>query len=100
MEGETYDICDLTFVNYEASSMGRVRRVGSAHDLTQWGKGGRHSIVTLCKSKDEQLKILVHKLVSTAFLERPDGQRYINHIDGDTRSNALSNATCSRSTTP
>ena len=76
---------------YAVSSLGNVRRIGSSSCLMLWGGGDRHLIASLYKSKNIQTKIPVHRLVSDAFLERPEGKRYVHHIDGNSRNNAASN---------
>jgi hypothetical protein len=56
-----------------------------------WGGGDRHLIARLYKSKDIQMKIPVHRLVSDAFLERPAGKCYIHHIDGNKNNHVVRN---------
>ena len=84
-------MCTLSFDADEASNLGRVRRRGSGQCLVLWNEGGNHTIASLYKSKDIQTKIPVHKLVSDAFMERPEGKVYIHHIDGNKGNNAVNN---------
>ena len=91
VEEEWRSVYTLCFDAYEVSSLGRVRRRGSSCCLALWGGGDCHVIASLYKSRDIQMKIPVHRLVSDAFLERPEGKRYINHIDGNKNNNSASN---------
>ena len=59
--------------------------------MVLWSGVGNYTIASLYKSKNIQAKVPVHRLVSDAFIERPEGKVYIHHIDGNKRNNAVNN---------
>lgn len=80
---------------YEASSLGRIRslnyrrsgKVGVLHprknrwgylEVTLWHNGGRCTVS-------------VHKLIATAFLEKPKLAEVVNHKDGNKTNNRVDN---------
>lgn len=89
---------------YEVSNEGRVRTsenkvtYSERHGKRSWkqrilkqkiGKDDCHR-VTLYKDKKAKT-LLVHRLVAIAFLDKPDGKDYINHLDGNRNNNYLLN---------
>jgi hypothetical protein len=81
---------------YEVSNIGRVRRVC----------GGRGSIagrILTCKTapngyqhvdlsiQDKKTRFLIHRLVATAFLGKPDFNAEVNHKDGIKTNNRMEN---------
>jgi hypothetical protein len=52
------------------------------------GKG--YYIVTLCR-RAIKVDFSIHRLVALAFIPNPDNLPEVNHIDGDTRNNDISN---------
>ena len=81
-----------SFDAYEVSSLGRVRRRGTEQCLVLWIGPRSYKLASLYKSKNVQSKIPVHRLVSDAFMVRPENDKvYIHHIDGNNANNAASN---------
>ena len=91
VEEEWRSVYTKLFDAYEVSSLGRVRRRGSGQCLVLWIGVGNYTIASLYKSKNIQAKIPVHRLVSDAFMERPEGKVYIHHINGKKGNNAVNN---------
>ena len=78
------------FVNYQVSNIGRVRNTNTGRILKP-GKNGRgYYYVNLYQDKVKKL-MRVHRLVDLEFMDNPDNKPYIDHIDGDTTNNCLSN---------
>lgn len=79
---------------YEASNLGRVRRVkpskGTRTGLLK-GTIGNHGyrVVALCQNGRPQL-LLVHRLVADTFIGLTQGQ-HVDHRDGDKTNNELRN---------
>lgn len=88
--------------SYEVSSIGRVRSL----DRTINGPKGRRLIrgrlmvqrithrgyLRVCLAKNgESSDHFVHRLVAYAFIGVPDGDLYINHIDGNKTNNVVGN---------
>jgi len=100
---------------YEVSDLGRVRRVsgyvnsGLKHNTKVYRKGGvlkphikRNGYLTVDLSKAYEVKtVSVHRLVATAFCEKPNGKEYVNHknsIRTDNRATNLEWVTASENT--
>lgn len=89
---------------YQASTFGRIRtKPGKTthsvkHGIRTWktrilkekNQNDRAIRVTLWKNKQSK-DYLVHRLVATTFLPKPDGKDYINHKDGNPRNNHIIN---------
>jgi hypothetical protein len=72
---------------YEVSNLGRVRRTRVIQDgeVTQG-----YRAVILSKGGERKL-FLVHRLVATAFCEKPSGCDVVNHIDNNPKNNRVEN---------
>ena len=91
-EEEWRTVYTKSFDAYEVSSLGRVRRRGTEQCLVLWIGPRSYTLASLYKSKNVQGKIPVHRLVSDAFMVRPEeGKVYIHYIDGNKANNAVSN---------
>lgn len=83
------------FSFYEASSLGRIRRsVGgngavSGRVLSPGVVSGYLKVSPFINGVGKQVS--VHRLVALAFHGVPDGERQVNHIDGNKRNNTPSN---------
>ena len=80
---------------YEVSSEGRVRSVERLNARGQHRKGkaiSANSIqqVSLCKD-GKRKNFLVHKLVADAFLEAPQSDEKLIHVDGNPENNCVEN---------
>ncbi|MED1602625.1 NUMOD4 domain-containing protein [Alkalihalophilus marmarensis] len=89
---------------YEASNTGKIRTHRDKtthtvlHGIRKWKqrelkqKVSKDNCHRVCLWKGNKEKtLLVHRLVALAFLEKPKGKDYINHIDGDRNNNHVSN---------
>ena len=91
---------------YEVSSKGRVRKLRFINNYVNKEKifeislknnGTGYYKVFLYKNGKKCQK-LVHRLVAEAFLERPEGKDFVNHIDGNKKNNNVENLEwCTRS---
>lgn len=80
---------------YQVSDYGNVRSTNykmtqTTRNLKQFHDGRAYMKVKLCRYGQERT-VAVHRLVATTFLENPDGKEEVNHIDGNTLNNNLSN---------
>lgn len=89
---------------YEVSNTGKVRthknktthsvkhgtRKWKQRELKQKVSKDNCRRVSLWKNKKEKTW-LVHRLVAMAFLDKPEGKDYINHIDGNRANNCVEN---------
>ena len=76
--------------NYEISNLGRVRNVKRKNVLKPSTTKDGYSIVNL--SINGVIKCFsVHRLIALAFIEKPNGKDYVDHINGDTKDNSISN---------
>lgn len=84
---------------YQVSNMGRVRSLDREDAQGRRRKGrvladkhnnrGYHTI-DLCRDGNIEYK-LIHRLVATAFLDKPDNLPQVNHKDENKENNAVSN---------
>ena len=58
--------------------------------LTQISYGGGSLAVSI-SIKRKQIKLLVHRLVASAFIEKQEARPYIDHIDNNKQNNVCSN---------
>lgn len=65
---------------YQVSSSGRIEVKGGKKTF-----GSKKGNYMYAKGQ------LVHRLVAAAFLQKPDGKDYVNHIDGDGSNNRVDN---------
>ncbi|WKV24101.1 hypothetical protein PSYJYH_000066 [Bacillus phage PSYJ-YH] len=82
---------------HEVSTHGRCRRLTDGRvykkgDLLEVKevKGFSNSQVRYCYNINST-PILVHRAVATTFIDNPENKREVNHIDGDTSNNKVSN---------
>lgn len=78
---------------YQVSSIGRVRRmVDNSWEILPSASviHNRYSFVTL-QSRVNHRQTSVHRLVAETFLPDPDSKEQVNHIDGDTTNNSVTN---------
>lgn len=87
---------------YEASNLGRIRRVEPytyyGNDAVKMPNGvlkqhdnGKGYMTVVLSINGNSKKYYVHRLVAAAFIENPDGKKTVNHKDGDRRNNNVEN---------
>jgi len=86
---EVWKVADGSNGNYEVSSLGRVRNVHTGHILKQSVKRTGYCEVEF--AYDVNKFFLVHRLVAIAFIDNPNGYKYVNHKDEDKTNNDVSN---------
>jgi hypothetical protein len=80
---------------YQISSLGRVKRLISNRCLKErilkpnTVRDG-YQAVKLCKDSLKKV-FVIHRLVARAFIQNPQAKPFINHIDGNTSNNCISN---------
>lgn len=80
------------FPSYAVTRDGRVINIRTKKEKRQTSnKAGRGYLYVDLYSNGLRRKIYIHRLVAEAYLENPDGKPYVNHIDGNTRNNDVSN---------
>lgn len=77
---------------YQVSNLGNVRSLNYQNTkkikiLCPVNHHGGYQIIHLGTSKIK----MVHTLVAEAFIENPEGKKYVNHIDGNKHNNKVSN---------
>ena len=84
---------------YQISDRGNVRRlvyinnrikIERTNYLTPTDNGNGYLIVNLYKDGKRKSKY-IHRLVAEAFLEKPQGENYVNHIDYNRQNNNADN---------
>ena len=82
---------------YQISNLGNVRsfsrwKKGGLLKFGKCGNPGPYKTVFLVKTCRKDTKCFyVHRLVAAHFLENPNNYPEVNHIDGDTTNNCVSN---------
>ena len=78
------------FVNYQVSNIGRVRNTHTGRMLKP-GKNARGYYFVILYQDKVLIHKYIHRLVALEFMENPDNKPIIDHINGDTTNNCLSN---------
>lgn len=78
------------FQNYSISSYGRVRNDKTERILRAGITDHGYFIVNLYKDKKRK-SMKVHKLVTNAFIDNPEGKRCVDHINNDRLDNRITN---------
>jgi hypothetical protein len=82
---------------YEASSLGRVRRVEptrlypAGHVLTPWTNANGYLFVGLSRPGRRDARLLLHRVVASAFLGPCPAGKQVNHKDMDRHNNRARN---------
>ena len=78
------------FENYEVSNLGKVRNMKSGRTLKpQLNPNG---YLGLCLYENNKRKrLLLHRIIATAFIDNPGKKPQVNHIDENKLNNDLSN---------
>lgn len=74
---------------YEISSAGRIRRK-DGRILKPWRTRNGYIHATLCNGKSKK-QVLMHRLVASAFLEKPTGKDVVNHKNCNPSDNRAEN---------
>lgn len=75
---------------YEVSTLGRVRNSRTRRILSPQRARGGYLFVQLCRP-GQCKPCKIHRLVATAFLENPNNFPQVNHKNGNTADNRVSN---------
>ncbi len=83
-------------ISYEASSFGRIRRIGfgrgvkSMRIIRPWTGNHQYFVLRLCKNCVKKT-FLVHRLVAMTFIENSDESLSVNHKDFNRKNNHVDN---------
>ena len=75
------------YEGYEASNLGRVRNAKTGKILK--GHPNEKGYMRVCLKKYQTT--FLHRVIASAFLERPEGCTEINHKDGNKKNNCVDN---------
>lgn len=79
-------------VNYEVSSLGRIRNKTTNYILkNRVTKTGYYQVNIKFNGDNKFKNAYVHRLVAQAFLDNPDNKPSVNHIDGNKENNSVDN---------
>ena len=78
------------YPNYEVSTLGNVRNIGSGRVLRPIKTKNGYLQVNLCKDGKHFMRY-VHRLIASVFIPNPDNKPCVNHIDGDKHNNRVEN---------
>ena len=79
-----------TLQNYEASSLGNIRRIGCKQRKLQKNKRNGY-VYVMVRHNGANKNLRVHRLVALAFLPNPSELTCVNHKDGNKTNNCLNN---------
>jgi hypothetical protein len=80
--------------HYAVSDDGRVFRRhpdGALSELTPYPSKGYFVVRVSDGTTNHRPQVPIHRLVASTFLELPDGNLEVNHIDGDKTNNVVTN---------
>lgn len=73
---------------YQISNLGNVRRKQSSGYRLRKPYSSKRGYLTTCLSLHGKVSTKsIHRLVAAAFVHKPDGCEYVNHIDGNKHNN-------------
>ena len=85
------------YMNYEVSSIGRIRNISTGKLLTPYSDSSGHLKVGIYNEQNRK-KYLVHKLVAQEFVNNPDNKTYVDHVEHNRQNNCINNLRwCSKS---
>lgn len=80
------------FPSYAVTSSGKVINIQTGKEkIPKSNKSGRGYLYVDLYNNGMRKRIFIHRLVAEAYLNNEFGKPYVNHIDGDTRNNDVSN---------
>ena len=77
------------YLNYEVSSVGRVRNVNTGRILKPSLDGGYYKVYLYIDGKGK--KHLLHRIVACEFIENLENKPCVDHCDGNKTNNCVSN---------
>ena len=78
------------FEKYEVSNLGKVRNIKSGRVLKTSLNNNGYLRLFLCEN-NKRKHLYLHRIIATAFIDNPDGNPCVNHIDENKLNNDLSN---------
>lgn len=76
---------------YEISNLGRVKSNCNGGRILKWNVSNNgYATVELFKNKKSK-RVLVHRLVASAFIDNPNNLPQVNHIDENKLNNHVDN---------
>ena len=79
------------FTHLIACSNGKIKNADRKTE-TKGSYEGRYHMIKSHKTLDNKnIHIAKHKLIALTFIPNPENKPYVNHIDGNTKNNAVSN---------
>ena len=78
------------YLNYEVSSVGRVKNVNTGKMLKPYLGSNGYYIISLCSNGNVK-KPKIHRLVAQAFITNLECKLLVDHCDGDKTNNCVSN---------
>lgn len=85
---------------YQVSNLGRIKRIGKyRNQVKEWESNRvlkpakKNNGYMYCQlSKDNRTRpLMIHRLVTNAFIANPDNKPTVNHIDGNRENNVVGN---------
>ena len=73
------------FVNYQVSNIGRVRNTDTGMILRPSDSSGY--VEVFLSENGERRRRHIHRLVAKEFIDNPDNKPYVDHINGDDKTN-------------
>lgn len=100
-QNEIWKTIPDTNERYEASNLGRIRRIAPytyrngavkmPNGVLKQHDNGKGYMTVVLSINGNTKKYYVHRLVAAAFIENPDGKRTVNHKDGNRHNNNVEN---------
>ena len=78
------------YANYQVSNIGRVRNVETERILKPSIKHNGYYHIGLYKDKSQKF-LYIHRLVAQEFIENPENQHAVDHINHDNANNTILN---------
>ena len=79
----------VDFPEYEVSSFGNIRRIGTTVKLKFYTQKGYSKIELYHNGKGYKQR--VHRLVAKTFIPNPENKPQVNHIDFNLKNNSIDN---------
>jgi hypothetical protein len=78
------------YPNYKVSNLGNVKNITTGLILSLNSLSNGYNVVVLSKNNKQKM-CSIHRLVAEAFLTNPENKKCVDHIDGNTTNNNLTN---------